>query len=90
MKSGLVVLAPGRSVGKHGTQDHEEMVVVLSGHGQMVLANGNKIDIGPEVAAYSLPGTEQKMTSLTPGARYWGTCTSCPRSTAVENKENTP
>ena len=49
MKSGLLVLAPGKSVGKHSAQDHEEMVVVLSGHGQMVLANGNKIDIGPEV-----------------------------------------
>ena len=90
MKSGLLVLAPGKSVGKHSTQDHEEMVVVLSGHGQMVLANGNKIDIGTEVAAYSLPGTEQNMTSSTPGARYCGTCKSCPRQTAVQNKENTP
>ena len=88
MKSGL--LAPGKSVGKHSTQDHEEMVVVLSGHGQMVLANGNKIDIGAEVAAYSLPGTEQNMTSSTPVPRYCGTCTSCPRQTAVQNKENTP
>lgn len=58
MKSGLVVLAPGKSVGKHSTEDHEEMVVVLSGRGQMVMANGNKIDISPEVAAYSPPGTE--------------------------------
>jgi mannose-6-phosphate isomerase-like protein (cupin superfamily) len=51
MKSGLVVLAPGKSVEKHSTQDREEMVVVLSGHGQMVLANGSKIDISPAVAA---------------------------------------
>ena len=58
MKSGLVVLAPGKSLGKDSTEDHEEMVVVLSGHGQMVMANGSKIDISPEVAAYSPPGTE--------------------------------
>ena len=58
MKSGLVVLAPGKSVGKHSTQDHEEMVVVLSGRGQMVMGNGSKIDISPEAAAYSPPGTE--------------------------------
>jgi len=51
MKSGLVVLAPGKSVEKHSTQGREEMVVVLSGHGQMVLANGSKIDISPAVAA---------------------------------------
>jgi len=61
MKSELVVLAPGKSVGKHSTEDHEEMVVVLSGRGQMVLANGSKIDISPEVAAYSPPGTEHEV-----------------------------
>lgn len=58
LKSGLVVLAPGNSVGKHSTGDHEEMVVVLSGRGQMVLGDGSKIDISPDVAAYSPPGTE--------------------------------
>jgi predicted enzyme related to lactoylglutathione lyase len=30
MKSGLVVLAPGKSVGQHSTEDHEEMVIVLA------------------------------------------------------------
>lgn len=28
MRSGLVVLAPGKSVGKHSTEDHEEIVIV--------------------------------------------------------------
>src|SRR5215469_16782970 len=40
MKSGLVLLEPGKSSGKHSTEDHEEMVIVLSGHGQVALANG--------------------------------------------------
>ena len=40
-------LATGKSPGKHSTEDHEELVVGLSGHGQMALANGSKIDISP-------------------------------------------
>ena len=40
-------LATGKSPGKHSTEDHEKLVVGLSGHGQMVLPNGSKIDNSP-------------------------------------------
>src|SRR5262252_3567658 len=56
MKSGLVVLAPGSSVGKHKTDGREEMVIVLEGRGEMVLTDDRRIEIGPAVAAYSPPG----------------------------------
>jgi len=67
MKSGLVVLAPGKSVGKHSTEDHEEMVIVLEGAGQMVLANGTRMDISPAAAAYSPPGTEHDVINTGSG-----------------------
>jgi len=67
MKSGLVVLAPGKSVGKHSTKDHEEMVIVLEGTGQMVLANGKRVDISPAAAAYSPPGTEHDVINTGSG-----------------------
>jgi len=67
MKSGLVVLAPGKSVGKHSTEDHEEMVIVLQGAGQMVLANGTRIDISPAAAAFSPPGTEHDVINTGSG-----------------------
>ena len=67
MKSGLVVLAPGKSVGKHSTEDHEEMVIVLEGAGQMVLADGRRLDISPAAAAYSPPGTEHDITNTGSG-----------------------
>ena len=67
MKSGLVVLAPGKSVGKHSTEDHEEMVIVLEGAGQMVLADGRRMDISPAAAAYSPPGTEHDITNTGSG-----------------------
>jgi len=67
MKSGLVVLAPGKSVGKHSTEDHEEMVIVLEGAGQMVLADGKRIEISPAAAAYSPPGTEHDVVNTGSG-----------------------
>jgi len=71
MKSGLVVLAPGKSVGEHSTGDHEEMVVVLEGKGEMVLADGRKLPIGPNSSAYSPPGTEHDVINTGSGVlRY--------------------
>jgi len=71
MKSGMVVLAPGKTVGKHSTEDHEEIVVVLEGHGQMMLANGQRVDISPQAAAYSPPGTEHDVVNTGEGVlRY--------------------
>jgi len=71
MKSGLVVLAPGKSVGKHSTEDHEEMVIVLEGRGQMVLADGRRVDISPQSAAYSPPRTEHDVLNTGSGVlRY--------------------
>jgi quercetin dioxygenase-like cupin family protein/predicted enzyme related to lactoylglutathione lyase len=67
MKSGLVVLAPGKSVGKHSTEDHEEIVIVLEGTGQMVLSDGTKLDIGPNATAYSPPGTEHDVINTGSG-----------------------
>ena len=71
MKSGLVVLAPGKSVGKHSTEDHEEMVIVLEGKGEMVLADGTKLPIGPNAAAYSPRGTQHDVINTGSGVlRY--------------------
>jgi mannose-6-phosphate isomerase-like protein (cupin superfamily)/predicted enzyme related to lactoylglutathione lyase len=71
LKSGLVVLAPGKSVGKHSTEAHEEMVIVLEGRGQMVLADGRRVDISKESAAYSPPNTEHDVVNTGSGVlRY--------------------
>ena len=40
MRSGSVVLAPGRSVGKHSTGGYEEVVVVFEGVGKMTITGG--------------------------------------------------
>jgi len=58
MRSGLVVLLPSESVGKHSTGAYEEMVVVLEGEGEMLLGDGSALGLKPHVVAYCPPGTE--------------------------------
>ncbi|MBI4725845.1 cupin domain-containing protein [candidate division TA06 bacterium] len=57
LHSGLVILAPGASVGKHNTGDYEELVIVLEGRGEMLGAEGS-IPIHREQAVYCPPHTE--------------------------------
>lgn len=57
MKSGLVTLAPGESVGKHSTGAHEEMLVVLEGRGKMVFDDESSLAIGGHSALYCPPET---------------------------------
>jgi mannose-6-phosphate isomerase-like protein (cupin superfamily) len=63
MKSGLVVLAPNKSVGKHSTGQHEELLVVLEGHGEMTFKDGSKLDVKANHALYCPPETEHNVTN---------------------------
>ena len=63
MRSGSVALLPSKSVGKHNTDDYEEVVVVLSGTGELRLTNGTTVTLKPFVVAYCPPGTEHDVTN---------------------------
>lgn len=63
MKSGYVVLHPKQSVGKHSTGQHEEMLVVLEGHGRMVMAEGNKVDVKANSVLYCPSDTEHDVVN---------------------------
>jgi len=58
MRSGLVVLAPGKSVGKHSTEDYEEMVIALDGQGEMRVTGGSTLKFEKGMAVYGPPNTE--------------------------------
>lgn len=58
MRSGLVVLFPEQSVGKHSTENYEELLVVLEGEGQMQITNGAKLLLTAMSVAYCPPQTE--------------------------------
>jgi mannose-6-phosphate isomerase-like protein (cupin superfamily) len=58
MESGLVVLAPQQSVGKHSTGQHEELLVVLEGKGEMIFKNKFSLPVEANHAVYCPPQTE--------------------------------
>jgi len=61
MHSGLVTLEKGESVGEHSTGNHEELIVVLDGSGE-IEAEGNgrkKIKMGE--TAYNPPNTKHNV-----------------------------
>jgi len=71
MKSGYVVLEPGRSVGRHSTEHHEEMLVVLEGQGEMFFHDGSKLQIKGGTALYCPPETEHDVLNTgTTNLRY--------------------
>lgn len=63
MKSGLVLLAPTKSVGKHSTGQHEELLIVLEGRGEMTFKDGSRLDVSANHALYCPPETEHNVTN---------------------------
>ncbi len=58
MHSGLVVLEPGKSVGKHNTKSYEEVLVVLQGAGKMMITGGPTLNLKGGSIAYCPPRME--------------------------------
>jgi mannose-6-phosphate isomerase-like protein (cupin superfamily) len=58
MRSGLVVLAPGKAVGKHSTGKHEEILVVLEGTGEMQITGEPSLPVVAGTAVYCPPRRE--------------------------------
>jgi len=56
--SGLVTLKPDEKVGHHNTDDYEEIIVIFSGEGTMIIEGGIKMDLKYGVIAYCPPHTE--------------------------------
>jgi quercetin dioxygenase-like cupin family protein len=64
MRSGLVTLAPGKSMDKHSTEGFEELVVVLEGEGEMHIAGGDVLKLEAGCAAYCPPRTEHDVRNV--------------------------
>lgn len=55
MRSGRVVLEPGENVGEHSTDNYEELVIILSGSGEMVNESGIRSAVTEGQAVYVPP-----------------------------------
>jgi mannose-6-phosphate isomerase-like protein (cupin superfamily) len=64
MRSGYMVLAPSKSVGKHSTTDNEEVIVILAGTGEMRILGGPTLHIRPYYIAYCPPNTEHDVINM--------------------------
>jgi mannose-6-phosphate isomerase-like protein (cupin superfamily) len=61
MRSGLVILEPGQTVGKHSTGAHEEILVILEGEGAMTFKDGVKLQVDANHILYCPPDTGHDM-----------------------------
>lgn len=52
MRSGRVYLAPGQACGQHSTKEREELLVFLSGRGELLIGEGDSFPIGRGKVSY--------------------------------------
>ena len=64
MHSGLVTLAPGKTVGKHNTEQYEEAIVVLQGEGTMTTKDGVILPLKFGRMLYCPPHTEHDVQNI--------------------------
>jgi mannose-6-phosphate isomerase-like protein (cupin superfamily) len=63
MRSGLVTLKPKKSVGKHSTEDYEELVVIFEGQGKMKITDGETLTFKKGDVLYCPTKTEHNVTN---------------------------
>jgi quercetin dioxygenase-like cupin family protein len=61
LHSGMVSLQPGESVGEHSTDDHEELIIVLSGRGELEADGLGRVKIAAGQIAYNPPNTKHNV-----------------------------
>ena len=57
MRSGRVYLPPGQACGQHSTGDNEEVLVFLSGLGELLIGENGSFQVGQGKVSYIPPHT---------------------------------
>jgi mannose-6-phosphate isomerase-like protein (cupin superfamily) len=57
MRSGRVYIEPGAACGQHSTKNHEELLVFLSGQGQLLIGPQGSFSVGRGRVSYIPPNT---------------------------------
>ena len=61
MRSGRVYLKPGETCGEHSTDDHEEMLIFLTGSGEAEIGGGKTLAVGSGKILYIPPYTAHNL-----------------------------
>lgn len=64
LRSGLVTLEPGQSVGAHCTDEYEELVIILHGQGEASIAGEGALPIEYGTALYVPPWTDHDIRNV--------------------------
>lgn len=64
LKSGYVVLAPGKAVGKHNTDGYEELIVPLEGEGELRVDGMDPLAMIPGQVLYTPPQTVHDVLNI--------------------------
>ena len=74
MRSGRVYLEPGQACGLHSTKDREELLVFLSGQGELIIGQDNRFGVGKGKVSYIPPKTDHdvKNTGTEPLVYVYG------------------
>ncbi len=57
MRSGRVYLEPGKTCGQHSTKNHEELLVFLTGQGEVMIGDNDRLTVAAGKVAYIPPET---------------------------------
>jgi len=57
MKSGRVYLEAAKACGQHSTKENEEILVFLSGQGELLIGDQDRFEVAAGKVAYIPPGT---------------------------------
>ena len=57
MRAGRVYLQPGKACGQHTTGPHEELLVFLSGQGELLASENDSFQVGKGKVSYIPPDT---------------------------------
>ncbi len=57
MRSGSVYLIPDQACGRHSTKDREELLVFLSGRGELLIGEDDSFEVGQGKVSYIPPNT---------------------------------
>jgi quercetin dioxygenase-like cupin family protein len=58
LRSGYVKLLTGEAVGLHSTHEGEEVIIPISGQGELAIMGSTRLSLHPGLMAYIPPGTE--------------------------------
>jgi len=66
MRSGRVYLPPGQTCGQHSTKNHEELLVFLSGRGELIIGEEDSYRVGRGKTSYIPPHTAHNVKNTGP------------------------